>query len=561
MTTFNKVLISAAIAAAIVYGFAKSPVGQNLGATQNSVNNRLTNIANLTSNGFVKTGGGNGTLSVDTSTYLTSSTGVSSITGTSDQIIASGATGAVTLSTPQSINTTSTPQFAKIGIGAAADASRLLLVTGDVSGGVATINRSNASTNAAVGTMIVKGTSTGDMVDGFGTAFQFAIQDNAGVENNIGNIQMVRAGADNTGTMSFVTTSAGSTFVNMLLHPTGVNITMNNDGGITFLGLGNGNDEALTWDYDNVSNEVAISSSTGVTEVDFDGTGGLSNIGINLGGNLNMAGNTSINTNNVHIATGGGTTANPNYEFTGGDANNGLQYVTTDTWAGVSNGTEKWRLNTAGFLLAAGTTTTYPVSFTTGTLMTTAAAGALEFNTGIFYASGVASSRQVIDAEQFIALTSGNTLTSQTAVQPMFDGGGGPAGGALTVAGSTSYQFECSFSLSSMSSSSGSFGFALGGTATLTSQTWYTNGNKATLATAATPQSTYNTAANVALTTATVATVGWAEVRGIVRINAAGTLIPQVSLGVAAAAVVDGNSFCRFWPVGSNTVVNVGNWS
>lgn len=97
----------------------------------------------------------------------------------------------------------------RLGLGVAADANRLLLVSGDVSGGVATINRNNSSTNAAVGTIIIKGTSTGDMTDGFGSAFQFAIQDTAGVENLIANIQGIRSGADNSGALIFNTVLAG----------------------------------------------------------------------------------------------------------------------------------------------------------------------------------------------------------------------------------------------------------------------------------------------------------------------------------------------------------------
>jgi hypothetical protein len=46
--------------------------------------------------------------------------GVSSITGTANQIIASASTGAVTLSTPQSINTASSVQFGSFGVGTAA---------------------------------------------------------------------------------------------------------------------------------------------------------------------------------------------------------------------------------------------------------------------------------------------------------------------------------------------------------------------------------------------------------------------------------------------------------
>lgn len=140
----------------------------------------------------------------------TSLTGIPySLTGTANQVNLSAATGNITFSLPQSIATSSTPQFARLGLGVAADASRLLLVQGDVSGGVATLERQNASTNAAVGTAIIKGTSTGDMVDGFGPAFQFAIQDTAAVENIIAAVKGLRNGADNTGKITFSTYSAG----------------------------------------------------------------------------------------------------------------------------------------------------------------------------------------------------------------------------------------------------------------------------------------------------------------------------------------------------------------
>lgn len=62
----------------------------------------IAKLANLTSNGFVKTSGGDGTLSVDGSTYLTSAGAVTSLTGTANQITASAATGAVTVSVPNS---------------------------------------------------------------------------------------------------------------------------------------------------------------------------------------------------------------------------------------------------------------------------------------------------------------------------------------------------------------------------------------------------------------------------------------------------------------------------
>lgn len=224
-TTLNSTVVSSSLTSVGTLG--------SLTVTGNILNSALTASKvvftdaskNLTSTGigtsaqFIKGDG-----SLDSNTYLTSSGAVTSITGTTNQVIASASTGAVTLSLPQSIATSSTPQFAKLGIGTAADANRLLLVQGDVSGGIATINRTNASTNAAVGTAIIKGTSAGDMTDGFGSAFQFAIQDNAGVENLIANIQGVRNGADNSGALSFATYLAGNPTINYQMTSRGDNL-------------------------------------------------------------------------------------------------------------------------------------------------------------------------------------------------------------------------------------------------------------------------------------------------------------------------------------------------
>jgi hypothetical protein len=56
--------------------------------------------------------------------------GVTSLTGTANQVLASASTGAVTLSTPQSIATTSTPQFARLGLGTAADSAAVAKFAG-----------------------------------------------------------------------------------------------------------------------------------------------------------------------------------------------------------------------------------------------------------------------------------------------------------------------------------------------------------------------------------------------------------------------------------------------
>jgi hypothetical protein len=185
-----------------------------------------------------------------------------------------------------------------------------------------------------------------------------------------------------------------------------------------------------------------------------------------------------------------------------------------------------------------------------------ATTGTLEFENPAFYLTGALSQRGVVLADQFLLQQAAYTLTSQTAAQKLFNV---TANGAVTLVAGT-YEFECVFSLSSMSSSSGSFGFALGGAATFT-QYWWSSANKATLATAAGGQVTYNTAANTAIATATTATVGFARCGGIIVVSAGGTVIPQVSLGVAAAASVGIGSYFKVRALGSAAVTSSGNWS
>lgn len=60
--------------------------------------------------------------------------GVTSITGTANQVIASASTGAITLSAPQDIHTSATPQFGKLGLGAASSSTTYLNLSASGSG-------------------------------------------------------------------------------------------------------------------------------------------------------------------------------------------------------------------------------------------------------------------------------------------------------------------------------------------------------------------------------------------------------------------------------------------
>lgn len=259
------------------------------------------------------------------------------------------------------------------------------------------------------------------------------------------------------------------------------------------------------------------------------------------------------------IAGVDGSAATPAVQGT--DTNTGVFYPAADTVAISTGGTERMRVTNTGVTLvalSAGTTTVAPLNFTSGTNLTTATAGAIEYDGTVFYATPTASQRGVITAEQIILLQSAYTLTSQTAAQKLFNT---PTNGQVTLSVGT-YGFDCLYTLSAMSATSGSFGFALGGTATFT-QFYSTIAKKDTgISTTANANSTYNvTAANTNISGANTGTQGIANISGIINVSVAGTIIPQVSLGVAAAAVVGAGSYFRIRPIGSTTVTSVGAWT
>lgn len=208
--------------------------------------------------------------------------------------------------------------------------------------------------------------------------------------------------------------------------------------------------------------------------------------------------------------------------------------------------------------LPAGTATKYPTLINSGVNLTTPVAGAVEFDGSTPYFTPFATCRGVSMTEFMQIISGAYTLTSQTGAQKLLNA---TATGAITLPIGV-YEFECAFSLTAMSASAGAFGFALGGSSTHTDAWWAVADKPAALATGvATATTTYNTAANVAISPSTTNTVGWAQVRGIIRVTVAGTIIPQVSLGVAAAAVVGANSFFRILPVGPSGFTTVGQWT
>lgn len=219
----------------------------------------------------------------------------------------------------------------------------------------------------------------------------------------------------------------------------------------------------------------------------------------------------------------------------------------------------------------AGTATVAPVNYTAGTNLTTAAVGAVEFDGSCFYSTAVASARQVVATEQFICLTANYTATDTASAQKVFNS---PTNGALTLAALTSYFFEAEYIISNTGTTSHTWAtlFALGGGATLTSIAYTAlarTGVTSAVTITALSSLQIAVATQVPVTAASTSATEFViiRLRGIIRMNAGGTVTPQIQASAQPGAsgtpgvTVLAGSFFRAWPVGSNTVASVGNWS
>lgn len=211
----------------------------------------------------------------------------------------------------------------------------------------------------------------------------------------------------------------------------------------------------------------------------------------------------------------------------------------------------------------AGTTSAAPVIFQSSALLTTAAGGRMEYDNTAFYltpSQTAVGGRAVVNHSMIYSLTGTRNLSDVNTAQSVF-------GVGLTVAAATTYEIDMLFSVSTAGATSNSLGIGFGGTATLTSIAYQveasqnatsaatlTSGSQAFIATAA------NTAVTTAVATATFRNI-W--VKGLVRVNASGTFIPQLTFSAATGAVpvVAANSYIKMTPIGTNTVTTIGAWA
>lgn len=88
-----------------------------------------------------------------------------------------------------------------VGIGTTSPDSKLTII--DSNYPVIKAIRTTSDTNSIRGVGLMEHSTTSDMVDGFGSTFEFSIKDSSNISNTIGSFGAIRDGADNTGALIF----------------------------------------------------------------------------------------------------------------------------------------------------------------------------------------------------------------------------------------------------------------------------------------------------------------------------------------------------------------------
>ena len=211
--------------------------------------------------------------------------------------------------------------------------------------------------------------------------------------------------------------------------------------------------------------------------------------------------------------------------------------------------------------LAAGTTSTAPLEFVSGSFLTSSTAGAVEYNGQIFTSSPVALKRGLSPSTMLRYNTDTVTITNQTALQNWL----GTVN--LSVVASTAYRFKGFFRMSrTFGATARTINLGFGGTVTLTAINYLAIATTTTGDILGTPQMRYiSTSASTAITALGASTTenNFVFMEGTVQINAAGTFIPQVAFSAApgGSSTIAVGAYFEMTPIGvNNATINIGDW-
>ena len=200
-----------------------------------------------------------------------------------------------------------------------------------------------------------------------------------------------------------------------------------------------------------------------------------------------------------------------------------------------------------------------PIQLLAGTLMTAAEAGAMEYDGKAFYCSPVA--RAVVAAMHLMSNSADFAGGNVNTAQPFFEA----ANDTITLQAGTTYLIDGHIEMTrAAGTTSHTIDTLFGGTATITDISWQCTCRDGAASTT-TPIRPYNNhfhaaaGGTVSVAATTVNSTSF-HIKGMIRVNAGGTLIPQFKYSAApgGAPTIKKSSFMTFTPVGSNTLGSVG---
>ena len=223
--------------------------------------------------------------------------------------------------------------------------------------------------------------------------------------------------------------------------------------------------------------------------------------------------------------------------------------------------------------VAAGTTATASINFTSGSLMTTPTSGGMEYDGKVIYATPSDSQRGVVPAEQYYELNQLRTLPL-AAVPAAAGAGGNVFTLSANVSAGTRYAYEIWASvLKNNGAGGGALQYAMAGTAVLTEHNYvaYTNTSASNVTIAATNAMYSNVTTGYSTFVSVTANPGngafnfMLNAKGTIGVGTSGTITPQITLSggnTPTVFQVAPGSWMRLYPIGTNSGnLAVGNWT
>jgi hypothetical protein len=212
-----------------------------------------------------------------------------------------------------------------------------------------------------------------------------------------------------------------------------------------------------------------------------------------------------------------------------------------------------------------GTNTLAPVTFTSGTVLDTPAAGVMEYNGQFFLTNNTTTKRGVVSPKHIYSLTSTRSLSTSAGSQSLF-------GVGLSLEANTVYEFDIWFALTSQTSVSGSsttiqLSLALPTSSTGSYEAAYSASTSSTSAsrTLASITATPLTSGTVTYSGTSSTATGQYHMKGVIRTSSSGTFTPNLVVvngtNALSSLTLSAGSYATVNKVGAaNANIITGDW-